>query len=370
MLAKFRFAFGGIGFVSLLLVPLWEEIMVRSRKGRGFTLIELLVVIAIIAILIGLLVPAVQQVRESASRTQCANNLKQIALAALNYESTNKRLPPGGLVSPNSITLGWTSAPPLAGPYTGVLAFLLPYVEQDNVYKQLDPGLFLFNTTTGAWAYSTPPFDYKISGGYPASQGPNGTGYNHVIDTRISTFECPSDNADNQTNASAFGYPSGGVIDAYFISGRYLYIDFVWDWPGFGHEMGPANYIGCAGYFGQSLSPQYCGPYYQNSRTKITDILDGTSNTFGFGETLGGTAPPAARDFRLSWMGAGSMPTGFGLSSTPDWYQFSSKHKAVVQFAFCDGSVHGILNSANFSNFVYASGMRDSKVIDWSTLGL
>src|ERR1044071_7724048 len=110
-------------------------------RRRCFTLIELLVVIAIIAILIGLLLPAVQKVREAAARSQCQNSLKQIALAAHTYHDSYKRLPPGGLVSPNSVNAdpAYNYAPPLAGPYTGVLPFLLPYVEQGNVYRQINP---------------------------------------------------------------------------------------------------------------------------------------------------------------------------------------------------------------------------------------
>src|ERR1700733_7853871 len=113
--------------------------MSRSNRRSGFTLIELLVVIAIIAILIGLLVPAVQKVREAAARAQCQNNLKQIGLASLNYESTYKNLPPGGNLSPQSVNVnpGAVSAPPWAGPYTGCLAYLLPYIEQQNVYNLL-----------------------------------------------------------------------------------------------------------------------------------------------------------------------------------------------------------------------------------------
>ena len=345
--------------------------MLRRSYKSGFTLIELLVVIAIIAILIGLLVPAVQKVREAAARTQCQNNLKQIALAALNYESTYKVLPPGGLISPNSKNSGWVSV----GPMTGTLAFLLPYIEQGNVYNRLDPGLFKFGTTTGAWAYSTAPYDYNTPGGYPPSKGPNGTGYSHVCDAIIPTYMCPSDDPTQTV--------SGGVIDGYFILGGAYYIDYVWDWPNFGHEMGPSNYVSCAGYLGDNTqntssdpnraanSIKYKGIYYANSKTKMTGIRDGTSNTIAFGETLAGN--PGARDFRLTWMGAGSMGTIYGMVTSANdgggAWKFSSNHTGIVQFAFQDGSVRGITNSVSGPMFIAASGMNDGVVLDYSQLG-
>jgi prepilin-type processing-associated H-X9-DG protein len=320
-----------------------------------------LVVIAIIAILIGLLLPAVQKIREAAARMSCTNNLKQIALASMNYESAYGVLPPGGNLSPNAVNANpqYVLPAPYAGPYTGTLAYLLPYVEQDNLYKLMDPRFFQLNSNIGAWAYNTPPYDFQTKG-LPSNQI-NGTGYNHAIfDNHVKTFECPSDDLYQGVTT--------GVIDAYWTESGTIYIDYVLDVSGFGDEMGGSNYIANAGYLGPWV-PQYTGPYYQNSKTKITAITDGTSNTIAFGETLAGTF--TNRNFRLTWMGAGSMPTAWGLptDSSVNWYNFSSKHSGVVNFGFCDGSVRPIRKGADFANFVYASGAMDGKVIDFSALG-
>jgi prepilin-type N-terminal cleavage/methylation domain-containing protein len=370
------------------------------RKGKGwhgFTLIELLVVIAIIAILIGLLLPAVQKVREAAARTQCKNNLKQIALAAHNYESANGVLPPGinivfnqssggpGINPSDSRNPQWPPGWTAGGPYTGVLAYLLPYVEQDNVYKVLWQAS-AYSSTNGkytfqagdyfrigslipAWTYDTPPFDYQ-SNGFPPANGPNYTGYPKICDTRIKTFVCPADNAQDITTTS-------GVIDAYYVYQGNQWLDYVYDWPGFGHEMGASNYIGSSGYRGDApdlTSFKYKGPFYANSKTKFTTISDGTSNTIFFGETLGGAAPPNPRDFRLTWMGAGSMPTAFGLPSDSNGpWTFSSMHTALVHFAFGDGSVRGyrkgITSGPGYNMFIAAGGMADGVVLDSSQLG-
>src|SRR5437588_4895771 len=114
--------------------------MVRSSSRRGFTLIELLVVIAIIAVLIGLLLPAVQKVREAANRMSCTNNLKQIALAAHAYHDANSRFPPGYRRQ---------------NPVASVFVWLLPYIEQDNIHKQWDYNNF--NNNLGTAASGKPP---------------------------------------------------------------------------------------------------------------------------------------------------------------------------------------------------------------------
>ncbi|QJW95854.1 DUF1559 domain-containing protein [Frigoriglobus tundricola] len=333
--------------------------LTRFRSRRAFTLIELLVVIAIIAILIGLLLPAVQKVREAAARMSCTNNLKQVGLAAMNYESSYGILPPGINYSPNSNN-GANSAYVGGGPFTGVLVYLLPYVEQTATFNLIPQAYLTLNTTQGAWAYNTPPY---------SSDG-NHTGYGFVpAYTRIKTYLCPSDSAQNAT-------PSTGIIDAYWAGGNspstyYVAIDYCPDGSFFnnsyGNEWGRSNYIGCGGYWG-SAYPAFQGIYDANSQTKIVAITDGTSNTIAFGESLFGTAT-GSRDFVVTWFGAGTLPTAFGLSTTPDWVNFSSRHTGIVNFAFGDGSVRPITLSANQTMFIYASAMSDGNVVDFSQLG-
>jgi prepilin-type N-terminal cleavage/methylation domain-containing protein/prepilin-type processing-associated H-X9-DG protein len=394
--------------------------MIRTSRRSGFTLIELLVVIAIIGVLIGLLLPAVQKVREAANRTSCINNLHQIALASHNYQSAFKKFPPGMCVSPNSTDPNVTIspfAPPLGGPYTGVLGFLLPYMEQDNVYAQLkgNPGgntaanapignLFDSKTVAGAWAYSYPPYDFQVPGSFPPGPGPNATGYIHIADSTIKAYLCPSDNAGPGNNNLTLG-----IIDA---AGIYVgpagasyggpvtpdhnYVDYVNDFTGFGREMGRTNYLGVGGAYGKvdpgdtvnSQWAPYVGIYTMNSKTAIADIRDGTSNTLAFGETVTGFHNNGDRDFEVAWLGAGWQGTKSGLApiyvyNNPDqgpngtntgpangstggndytWRQFSSKHSGLVNFAFADGSVRPIFKTADFDTFIKISGMKDGAI--------
>jgi prepilin-type N-terminal cleavage/methylation domain-containing protein/prepilin-type processing-associated H-X9-DG protein len=373
--------------------------MVRLLRRSGFTLIELLVVIAIIGVLIGLLLPAVQKVREAANRASCQNNLHQIALASHNYQSAFKSFPPGNNVSPNAGTGGYTLPQPYAGPYVGVLAYLLPYMEQDNVYQQL-PGnsganvlttntpigtLWDTKTVAGAWAYSYPPFDYQVGVNAPWGS-PNGTGYpKPAAEATIKSYLCPSDNAGPGQNTLIFG-----PFDALIVyanpggAGWAFYVDYVGDTPGFGRELGRANYMGVGGAEGKidptdtlhaRWSP-YVGVYYGNSHTKIADVKDGTSNTLAFGEYLGGQLITGVRFGEMTWMGAGWTGARWGLAPVYNetangglaqdyhWIQFQSQHPGLVNFAFADGSVRPVFKTADFTTFVQSAGMRDGFITD------
>jgi len=359
------------------------------KRFKGFTLIELLVVIAIIAVLVGLLLPAVQKVREAANRMSCTNNLKQISLAAMNYESTYGSLAPGSCISPNAVNAyqQYVFGAPFAGPYTGVLVYLLPYMEQTNLYNQIQAlpngsQYFQITGTQGAWAYNVIPslsgapgtlytgYDFTI-GWSNAVDGYNGTGYPNLATSHVKSFECPSDNLYSGVSST------GGVIDAYWCTSNTIWIDYLPEptnaapWP-----LGMSNYLGNCGWLGDDANVttgapvpnQWTGPYYRDSKTRIANITDGTSNTIAFGETLAGTVT-GQRDFVLSWFGAGTMPTAWGLSSTPDFYQFSSKHTGVVNFGWCDGSVRPITVSAVFQSYIDASAMADGLVYNYSDLG-
>jgi prepilin-type N-terminal cleavage/methylation domain-containing protein/prepilin-type processing-associated H-X9-DG protein len=315
----------------------------NSPRRRGFTLIELLVVIAIIAVLIGLLLPAVQKVRESAANSQCKNNLKQIALAAQTYAGNfDSRLPPGY----NSYS------------FMGALAYLLPYMEQTNAYNLIPSTLLSKHSplSGGVWWNSVNALT--------------------AATVHVKNFECPSDILYGPVTLGTSAAMNTGYLQP-------PYAPFAGNWTariyfpgttggdaGGGWNLGCTNYFPCAGYLGNINPPQpYVGVFGQDSVTRLTDIRDGLSNTFAFGEGLGGVSS-GSRDSVCAWIGAGAFPTGWGLSDPSQWYMYGSKHDTVINFAFCDGSVHSMTKSADFANYVYASGYNDGALIDWSKLGM
>lgn len=321
-----------------------------TRRTTGFTLIELLVVIAIIAILIGLLLPAVQKVRSAAARISCENNLKQIALASMNFESAYGFLPPGNCLIPQ-YGGSWASS---QGSGAGTLTFLLPFMEQGPIANQL-PQSLLQNPPTSIpagifWWYS------NFNPAYAMGQ------------VQVKSYVCPADGIGT-------GAPLGPWVLLYVTGSSYGFEGVYWGGPS---SIAPGNYASSCGTISNAPDGFFgplCGPYFTDSRTKITTIIDGTSNTIGFGETLGDT-DRGQRNWVPSWMGGANMPLYWGLREPSAWYTYGSYHDAMVNFAFCDGSVRPIRKGVGASPYSsdwyalnYAGGMNDGGVINYSLLG-
>ncbi len=327
-----------------------------SKNRYGFTLIELLVVIAIIAILIGLLLPAVQKVREAAARMQCQNNLKQIALAAHNYESAYGVMPPG-LIGPSlsheqDLDHWWK------GPYVGLMVFLLPYLEQENLFRTLA----LPTTNPDAPATGNQYSGWWSLGGYP-----NVANYT-ATQVELKMMMCPSFPGTPGKNVIL------GIMN-FFVPPEWLYTG-IWfdDYVGV-EQYQPfaiSNYLGVSGT-ARTLSQE--GIFVNRSKTKIAAISDGTSNTLAFGE-VSGTRWPNGGDgdpfnFTHNWFGSGAMYSfrtlGSGESSAIR--EFSSYHTGVVQFALGDGSVKGLRISGSTTELMrQLGGKADGGILDVSGL--
>jgi prepilin-type N-terminal cleavage/methylation domain-containing protein/prepilin-type processing-associated H-X9-DG protein len=279
--------------------------MIRTPRP-AFTLIELLVVIAIIGILVSLLLPAVQKIREAAARLQCQNNLKQMGLALHNYHDSNQSFPPG-YVAAGPYSDGATDTTP----GWGWSALLLPYLEQGPLYN-----LIRFNL----------PVEY-----------PQNTA---AVQTLVKVYQCPSD----LTPATAFTVP-----DAF---GKPVAL------------AAPSSYSACVGGDeSDTHGPSALGVFYRNSHTRITDITDGTSSTILVGEKSWGNAngtwagainngvmlrgkqnpcpgtgaafyPAATLVLAHSHLNNALTDTDGGLDD------FSSRHPNGSNFLYADGSVH------------------------------
>ncbi len=284
------------------------------RRSRGFTLIELLVVIAIIAILIGLLLPAVQKVREAAARMKCQNNLKQLGIAMHAYHDANDRLPPGGTGSntnsPNTARVGMTGN-------IGYTVYILPFIEQDNVFKQ----------ASMTAAYNAAP--------------------NTAINTvKINTYFCPS----------------GQVEDSTFVTGKTIHYQGVMGPRGTNAASGTAYTTAGAATHGPVSRHGILGP---NSAVKLSGgIVDGTSNTLMIGEISFHNAAcyrPWTRGWDGNAMGVAKNVVN-PINSTPyngsnnfNDVSFGSPHTNGCNFLMGDGSVRFLNQNVAMANYLAAA---------------
>jgi prepilin-type N-terminal cleavage/methylation domain-containing protein len=244
----------------------------RSYARAGFTLIELLVVIAIIAILIALLVPAVQRVREAAARAQCTNNLKQLALAVHNFESANKVMPPYfGMWPPLNRTGGTFNTSTSGRPFGGWFLYLLPYVDQQVLWDQImdeiqaagDNVYVSAGGTTGTTSTTVTLNGVTYSYSYNSVTGQTTTrhGIWTVSGTTYNLMRCPADPSVPSITGLAQGWGP---------------TNYLANWNAWGNSIGDGSAT-----FGQ-WSPGNLG--YYSPAQKFETITDGLTNTVLFGE--------------------------------------------------------------------------------------
>jgi prepilin-type N-terminal cleavage/methylation domain-containing protein len=350
----------------------------RQKRLFGFTLIELLVVIAIIAILIGLLVPAVQKVREAAARAQCENNLKQIGLACHNYHDTYKTLPPAVLAI-NALGLDFTgngnNRAGQLGPNWAV--FILPYIEQGPLYNQAQASITLYKQGVNTNNTGLADQNWRV-----------------VRAATVPVYVCPSEGSNNPWNGT-FGGAGGQAGNA----------GTGWARGNYAANAGPsyglpttANGQSNQGNFGRQGGGVMC----LNWGVKMSALTnqDGSSNTIMINHirvSVGGEAADPRGAWAYGDYGAsitGGCPTGdcFGPNDTNSnsddvygcydhgsgtdnlqmgcWGNGSgqanarSAHTAGTLAAFCDGSVHFIATAIDQPTWYYMNSRNDG--ISWS----
>jgi prepilin-type N-terminal cleavage/methylation domain-containing protein len=289
---------------------------------RGFTLVELLVVIAIIGILVALLLPAVQAARESARRTQCIGNLKQLGIALHNFESANGRFPPAGK------SYGWCESrkgfthDPVTLNLNG-LVLMLPYFEETALYDRYDP-----EAASSSLGYCLSPSGTNG----PLAGDPVASGNGLIATTPIPLLRCPSDTGNPLLPDNVF-YGIGDGVGLNTVKTNYDFCVEYWQWK-------------CNAWV--ATPDEKRRMFGENSTTGAGDVIDGLSHTFAFGETTldnaNGTCPAWA--YR-GWVQVGVDP-GAGINiwmsswthpPSPDSNRPPPEHGRVGSWSW-PGSLH------------------------------
>jgi prepilin-type N-terminal cleavage/methylation domain-containing protein/prepilin-type processing-associated H-X9-DG protein len=341
----------------------------QSTRRRGFTLIELLVVIAIIAILIGLLLPAVQKVREAAQRTTCQNNLKQIGLALHNYHDSNGRFPAAKIHSGTGTGLQTDYSGPevsyLGRPFrvynhTGWVA-LLPFIEQGNLFRQYD-----YQSPS---CYSCSSAGLEDDSWLAGPIGPNEA----VVGTYLKIYTCPSD--ENPPPARTdYGHPAD-----YTVTPPIEYLPY---YHAFSRQNARrSNYL-FASYKDTDATPRYpggpiVGVFGTNGAANIMAITDGLSNTVMVGESRQQHIEEAYGPY---W-GSGTHTCCHGAVFDEHWninypagdspdnrylqkaWGFGSWHAGGANFVFADGSVHFLMDTIPFATFQSLNSINGAEAV-------
>jgi prepilin-type N-terminal cleavage/methylation domain-containing protein/prepilin-type processing-associated H-X9-DG protein len=305
---------------------------------RGFTLIELLVVIAIIAILIGLLLPAVQKVREAAARMSCQNKLKQLGLALHNFQDANSKLPPGAEaeVCPRSVPNCTTF---IRG--TSWITYILPYIEQDNVHKMYNYDLAYFDND---------PVGLTV---IPTLYCPSGPDARRHLD--------PNSNVANCVTTHYYGIMGpGGATDNFTL---------VVNGTTYTYRRGDAT--NNAAWSGHGMLSQYrdsSGSISTKRVVRLTDARDGLTNTLMIGEmsmAMPGTLNQYRTFIRGNNGGSGATKnikfpinsTLYNGSNNFNDISMGSNHSGGCNFCLGDGSVRFITQTIDLSIYIAASSM-------------